>query len=199
MSRTNHLTRRAHMARQIRAVIRLWADDPLKLQADIAEELHLSDATVSRALDVGMKQWTPECLKDIDELKKKGIARLYDLYQRAIEEYEKSKSPMETTSQKTTIMPGNGGDNGTGKYPIEVTKTTKHGYGDPRLLEAARAIMAEINKILGLNAPEKREHSGTIGVELHDLSDDELERRAADLDRREAMLTDRKAAPPLPE
>ena len=198
MTQISPTTRKARQARQVREVLKLWASDPHIEQAEIAEKLQISDATVCRALKKGLEKWTPACLKDIDELKKQAVARLYDLYQKALEEYEKSKEPQETTSQKTTVMPGANGETTKAKTPIEITKTVRKQYGNPRFLETARAIMAEINNILGIKVV-KTEHSGTIGVSLHDLSDDELERREADLERREAMLKDRKTTPTLPE
>lgn len=59
---------------------------------------------------------------------------------------------------------------------------------DPRFLNGVISCIDRRCKILGIDAPEKREMSGTIGVRsLQDLTDEELQRRINDLEKRASI------------
>lgn len=119
-------------------------------QADIARELGISQATVSRDLLAIQKRWRESSIRDMDELKQQELAKIDALEREYWLAWEASKEDAETATQKQSER---------GK---EVSLQKKGQTGDPRYLAGVERCMEMRAKILGIHAPERIEHLGRL-------------------------------------
>lgn len=114
-----------------------------ELQADIAIEVGLSEATVSRDLKVLHKQWLADSRADFSKAKARELAAIFRLEREHWAAWLRSCEDAETC--QTT----------TGKDGVErITTTTKGQAGDPRFLAGIEKCVAARRKLLGLDTPE---------------------------------------------
>jgi DNA primase len=91
-------------------------------------------------------------LAKIDRLERE----YWDAWERSLEEFK----------SRTAKSKGASTD---GKENIEKTLRTEDRNGDPRFLQGIERCIAQRTKILGIEAPEKREHSGTLQHEIKEI------------------------------
>ena len=160
----------AQLARDRRRIADLY----LKgwLQADIAAELGVSQPTVSLDLKALHKTWLKSALIDFDAAKSKELAKIDRLEQEYWEAWQRSCEDAETIRREATA-----------EKQGKVTKTLKGQAGDPRFLQGVQWCIEKRCKILGVDAPQRLEHSGPVGgpIESKDVSDSTSDERIARL------------------
>ena len=129
------------------------------LQIDIADELDISSATVSRDLTHLYKEWQQSSLVDIDEAKSQELARVDRLEREYWIAWVHSCEDAETIRQE-----GVKNEAGTVK-PDKIVKTAKGQAGDPRFLVGVQWCINKRCEILGIDAPKKYEQSGNLQIE----------------------------------
>lgn len=120
------------------------------LQVDIADELGINQATVSRDLKALHKDWLASALIDFDRAKARELAKVARLEREYWAAWERSCEDAETVRQEANR------DSGTGK----VVRTRKGQAGDPRFLLGVQWCIGKRCEILGVDAPTKIEHTG---------------------------------------
>lgn len=150
------------------------------IQAGITDHLtknrpyKISQQTISKDLKTIQKRWLESSLIDFNEAKAQSLAKIDYLEAVAWEAYELSKEPI---VKRKTAKKVDG-------ETVEATQEVSLGYGDPRFLDKVNWCIDRRIKLLGLDAPTKRELSGPDGgpvstVDMTALSDDQLKRLAA--------------------
>lgn len=150
-------------------------------QVDIAAELGLSQQQVSKDLASIQRRWRSDTAINLDEAKSKEIARIDELEREYWAAWESSKSERTKARQESS-----------GKVDPLTKKAVadkavmerEQRDGNPAFLAGVLSCIDRRCKLLGLDAPEKREHTGKDGgpieqVVKHDndlskLSIDEL-------------------------
>ena len=148
------------------------------LQADIAAKLSIDQSTVSRDIKALFAEWRKSALVDINEAKARELAKIDALELTYWAAWERSCEDAETETRKTKGVIKRYED-GDGQFvaerPAEVDKTSKGQAGDPRFLQGVQWCIERRCKILGVDAPEKRELSGAVTVNfISNVDDDKL-------------------------
>jgi len=125
------------------------------LQADIAVEVGVSDATVSRDLKALQSEWLASALVDFNEAKAQELAKVDRLEREYWQAWRRSCENAESVTQE-----------GTAKTVDKVKKTSKGQAGDPRFLQGVQWCIERRCKILGVDAPTEIKHSGRVRVLL---------------------------------
>jgi hypothetical protein len=122
------------------------------IQADIASEVNLSQATVSRDLSVLHTQWLRSSLIDFDQVKAQELAKIDRLEREYWDAWEQSCLDAETITEKGKAARG-------AQKPDQVEKIVQRRgqSGDPRFLAGVQWCIEKRCKIFGLDAPEKWE------------------------------------------
>lgn len=123
------------------------------LQADIADELGIDQSTVSRDLKALQGDWLASALMDFSEAKSQELAKIDRLEREYWQAWERSCEDAESVTQE-----------GTAANVEKIKKTSKGQAGDPRFLQGVQWCIERRCKILGVDAPEKREHSGSVAI-----------------------------------
>jgi hypothetical protein len=134
------------------------------IQADIAKEIDISPATVSRDIKFLQKEWQESTLVDIDAAKSQELAKIDRLEREYWTAWERSCEDAETITQKTKgVVKRRQEEDGTfvAERPAEATKTSKGQAGDPRFLAGVQWCIERRCKILGIDAPTSIHHQGT--------------------------------------
>lgn len=114
------------------------------LQAEIAADLHLSEATVCRDLQAMQAEWLTSSLVDFDRAKAKELAAVDKLEREYWRAWQRSCEDAETERVEGTV-----------EEPGKVVRTRKGQAGDPRFLAGVQWCIERRCKILGLDAPER--------------------------------------------
>lgn len=131
-----------------------------KRQAEIADELGVTQQQVSYDLRTIHKRWRESSLININEAKHRELERIDLLEQTYWDAWERSLGErMKTRTERNTT---NGGDGQRDKASVE--KETL--LGDPRYLAGIERCIELRCKILGINAPQRVEHSGKDGSKI---------------------------------
>ena len=130
------------------------------LQAEIAEELHLSQPTVSNDLKAIQKEWLKSTLQDFDKLKARELAKIDNLELVYWEAWERSKDNKKSKTIK--LNPRRGQTRATNENITEIKTKDEDLIGDPRFLSGVQWCIDRRCKLLGIDAPEKHELSGTV-------------------------------------
>lgn len=112
-------------------------------QSDIASELGIAQATISKDLEKIRTAWRESAIRDFDAQKDIELQRLNEIEREAWKAWERSQQPAQSA-----VVDGAAGTQ-------RAKRTVKHQYGDPRFLELALRCNEERRKILGLDAPTK--------------------------------------------
>jgi len=128
-----------------------------KTQVDIGEKLGVSQATISRDLKALQREWLQSTLIEFDKAKAEELAKVDRLEREYWIAWERSCEDAETVKQRGVES----GD----KKSKEAVKITKGQAGDPRFLIGVQWCIERRCKILGLDAPEKRQVTGAIVME----------------------------------
>jgi transposase len=125
-------------------------------QAEIAEEVKLSQATVSRDLKAIQEQWRQASILEINEAKARELAKIDLLEREYWVAWERSLDDLQSKTIKAR------GTKEEGK-PYEQTIHTSDSNGDPRYLAGIQWCIERRCQILGIDAPRKFEHGGKDG------------------------------------
>jgi DNA-binding CsgD family transcriptional regulator len=109
-------------------------------QSEIAEQLGVTQATVSVDLKRLRDEWRATARQDVAALIARQLDKLSLVEREAWEAWERSKQPAHTT------VVYRGGDN----EPSKMRQTLKHPTGDPRYLELLRKCLAAERTLVGL-------------------------------------------------
>ena len=139
---------------------RLIADLYLQgwLQADIAGEIGISPATVSRDIKALQKDWLASALIDFDKAKAGELAKVDRLEREYWQAWARSCEDAETVTEKARASKGSERPDS-----VEKTKQAKGQAGDPRFLSGIQWCIEQRCKILGVEAPKKTELTGKDG------------------------------------
>lgn len=149
-------------------------------QADIAAELGLTQQQVSYDLRVVQKRWRESTTMDLDEAKQKELARIDELEREFWSAWESSKSERTKARQES-----DGTKDKEGKVVVKKSSMEKEQRdGNPAFLQGVLSCIDRRCKLLGLDAPERKELTGKDGgpiqteqrtkPDLSKLSTDEL-------------------------
>ena len=116
------------------------------LQVDIADELELSQSTISNDIKALQGKWLRSALVDFNEAKAQELAKIDRLERKYWEAWGRSCEDAETVRQE-------GGKTGVDK----IVKTAKGQAGDPRFLAGVQWCIERRCKILGIDAPVRQE------------------------------------------
>jgi hypothetical protein len=136
------------------------------IQADIAEEIEMSQSTVSRDIAAIQTAWLESALVDFNEAKAQELVKIDRLEREYWGAWDRSCEDAEMLTQKTKgKVQQRKGERGEfiAEQPAEATKTTKGQAGDPRFLAGVQWCIERRCKILGIDAPEKRALTGPDG------------------------------------
>jgi len=114
-----------------------------KGQAEIAHELNLAQATISRDLESIQTAWRQSSIRDFDAQRDLEIAKLNQVEKEAWAAWERSQQPALTAD----VIGAAGSQT--------AKRTLRHQCGNPRFLELALRCNEERRKLLGLDAPLK--------------------------------------------
>jgi len=124
-------------------------------QPEIAGMVGVSQATVSRDLAVVRKQWLKDAKADYDAKVAEQLAKIDAVELEAWAEWQKSKRRERTKRAVKTRK--------TGKPEIEETTTVETLLPEARYLEIIHKCIERRCKLLGLDAPERKEIMGPGG------------------------------------
>lgn len=139
MSKTR--TRKLAIAQRRQQVAKLYLQG--KGQTEIAHELNLTQATISRDLEHVQTAWRESSIRDFDAQRDLEIAKLNEVEKEAWLAWERSQQPAQTA-----VVSGAAGSQ-------TAKRTLRHQCGNPRFLELALRCNEERRKLLGLDAPLK--------------------------------------------
>lgn len=118
-------------------------------QIEIAAELEVDQATVSRDLKALRAEWMKSALIDINEAKARELAKIDAL---ELEYWAAWKRSQENAEVETTKMQGSDPEK-PGK--LEKQKRVEGQVGDPRYLQGIERCIEQRRAILGLDAPRR--------------------------------------------
>lgn len=177
-----------------RGRIRLREADVLQRHLDgatqhqIAAALDLSQAAVSKILKRVEERVLSESASKIERQRGRQILRLEHLFAETMRAWNASK---QDTLRKRQRQADGGGSRGT---MAELISENRH--GDPRHLEAARKILADLRALSGLDAPTRMAvHATTAFAEL---TDDAIEAELASYGQQLDAIRQRRALNPSP-
>lgn len=147
--------RDAHRQRIAELYLRQWS------QLDIANELKISQPTVSRDLAAVQKQWRESAVLDMNEAKQRELARIDTLEREYWQAWEASKKDIVTTRQKGIKIEGREVD------VKEVTLEKRTSTGNPAYLAGVMSCIEQRCKILGLVAPPNVNINNEIGLSVN--------------------------------
>ena len=126
-------------------------------QLKIAAEVGSAQSTISRDLKAIREEWRKSRIRDFEEAIAIQLEKI-DLTEReAWSAWERSQ---QDAVSKKNMMTG-------GECPTEWEQEVRTGqYGDPRFLKIALECVERRCKLLGLDAPEKHQHTGADGRPL---------------------------------
>jgi predicted transcriptional regulator len=121
-----------------------------KIQAQIAQELGISQSTVSRELKIIQGEWKIERVLDLNEAKQKELAKIDNLETTLWDAWNRSVRTNTIRATKASVVGGT-------VVGQELTERTEEEIGDPKFLDGvARCIEARM-RVLGIEAPRKTE------------------------------------------
>lgn len=122
-------------------------------QADIAHSLRVNQSTISRDIKALQKRWRAEAITDFDAARAEQLAKIDELERTYWEAWQKSLVREMRSSRKKEGA-------GAGSEALVRTETRD---GNHAYLEGVRWCIERRCKLLGLNAPDRYEHTGAGG------------------------------------
>jgi predicted transcriptional regulator len=141
-------------------------------QHRIATELGISQAAVSKILARVDRRVLRELAEKRERYKVQHLMRLEHQYAELMHAWQQSKTDTTRRRQRKT----QGGDGSTEGTVAELVVENQH--GDARYMEGARRALADIRKILGLDAPQQLDVRATPN-QFEGLSEDALSEEIA--------------------
>ena len=148
----------SQLARDRRKIAELYLEG--YLQADIADDVGLSQSTVSSDIKALQKEWLASALIDFNEAKAREIAKVDKLEREYYNAWRRSCEDAEQMTQE-----------GTPEGIDKVKKTSKGQAGDPRFLQGVQWCIERRCKMLGVDAPERHEVSGDSTLKVEFVND----------------------------
>ena len=127
----------------------------------IAEQLGVSQPSISNDLKELQKRWKESSVIDINERKSQELAKIDNLEVTYWEAWNNSLRDQETNISEK----GSGAIIATGNSRLKVQKKTVSTSGDPAFLRGIEWCIEKRCKIFGLDAPNKSELDGTLKIE----------------------------------
>lgn len=128
-----------------------------KYQSEIAGMMGLTQQQISYDLKVIQKEWLQNTTFALDDYKAKELAKIdllertfWDAWERSLEEF------------RSQVTKAKGSQKGKPNQAERIIKTEDRN-GDPRYLDGVMKCIERRAKLLGLDSPEKREHTGKGG------------------------------------
>ena len=135
-------------------------------QQEIADQLGVNRATVSRDLKVLQARWREAAVRDLDAAIGQELDRLDQLEREYWQAWLRSQGPHEVTTTEQT----SGGDGE--RVRAAIRKEQQH--GDPRYLDGVQRCIEQRCKLLGLCAPQKVAPTTPDGREPYRLTVEDL-------------------------
>lgn len=145
--------KKAEVARRRRVVSELYIQG--HSQMAIAEQVGVSQPTVSTDLKTIQQQWRESAIRDLDSLREKELRKLDAVELEAWKAWQRSQKP----AQEATVCT----DGSTQKTVKKVAEQT----GDPRFLDQISKCIASRRALLGLDAPTKIAPTSPDGEEAY--------------------------------
>lgn len=144
-----------------------------RTQAEIAADLGVSQQAVSKLLKKAEQAILADVSDTVLAQKVKQTVRLEGLYREAMAAWRASKGEKTKRQRRWRSAPGGDGTQRQEETQIIVEQS----HGEVSYLTTAQAIMTDLRRVWGLDAPQKLHHSGAIAKDndLSKLTDDELE------------------------
>jgi predicted transcriptional regulator len=149
-------------------------------QHEIAADLRVSQAAVSKMLARADARVLPELAEHVERHKVRQTQRLEHLYAELLRAWDRSKA--DSTRRRQRKSDPAGGGTGAGQTVAEVTVESRQ--GEAQYLEEARKVLADLRKVWGLDAPQRLDLRASRSP-WDGLSDDELRQR---LTQQDALL-----------
>lgn len=126
-------------------------------QTKIADEIGVTQAIISKTLQICREEWKKIAAMNIDEHKAQELARIDALEQEYWAGWEKSKQDAEKRSSKMIGQEVDDGDGDEAISPkrLERTVTIENKSGDTKYLDGVQWCINKRCEILGINAPMK--------------------------------------------
>jgi len=134
----------------------------------IASEVGVDKSTITKMLQRLSLAASKLLISEVVEEKYAQVGMLRHVIEESMDGWERSKQSAKVLTTKTTSNPGEGGSK-----PSDATVRVADQDGDTRYLSEARAALADIRKLLGLDSPSK-----LMNINLESLNDDQLQRIA---------------------
>lgn len=135
---------------------RIWALlEAGKTPTAIAREVGIARQSVHRIIRRVEAQYHESIMATVDDMKARQARRLWHMVDEAMAAWERSKRPatrVRKTAGRGTDTDGRKGCRGRELFEQTDTRLTTQ-VGDVRYLDRARAALADIRKLYGLNAP----------------------------------------------
>lgn len=149
----------SELARDRRKIADLYLKG--RIQADIAQEIGVSQQTISNDLKALHREWLDSALVDFNEAKAQELAKIDRLEREYWQAWERSCEDAETVTEKARASRG-------AEKPdsVEKTKQAKGQAGDPRFLAGIQWCIERRCKILGIDAPNKIGFENDLVVQL---------------------------------
>ncbi len=160
---------RARAQRVVDLAVKGWS------QLDIARELGVSQAAVSKILARADAKALPDMVEHVTRLKVRQTQRLEHLFGELMRAWDQSKADATRRRQRQS----DSGD-GSGQTIAEVVVEAQ--YGDPRYMEQMRKVLADLRKVWGVDAPQRVDVRASR-TPLDALSETELEQMLREQDR----------------
>jgi len=138
-------------------------------QSRIAVEIGVTQSQISHDISTIQKRWRESSVMNLDEAKQRELSRIDELEREYWQAWQDSKLERSKARQET------GGKKDKDGKPV-VTKASlekQQRDGNPVFLSGVMACIDRRCKLLGLDAPEKRQN---LNVELSTLTDKQLDR-----------------------
>ncbi len=133
-----------------------------RTQREIAKELGISPTTVCHDLQAVLAMWRDRALDDVETLQREQLARLELIHSDALEGWERSLKDEVTVQESEGEWKGND--------ESKTVTTTRGQAGDPRFLGVRESVLTKQAKILGLEAPEKKDVNLRTSIDFDTLT-----------------------------
>jgi len=133
---------------------------------EIGKAVGRHEATICRDLEKIRCQWLESSIRDFDQAKADELAKIDNLEREHWEAWARSRKDKQSRTVEDS-------DKGGSKRSVREEGQT----GDPRFLDGVLKCIERRCKLLGIDAPERKECSGPDGgpIQLTALSDEQLE------------------------
>ena len=131
-----------------------------KTQQAIAERLNMTRQMVGYDLKAIQRRWREDTSRNLDEDKARELAKLDELERTHWQAWEDSLEQVTTESSARTTS---GRGNGDGSVTEQAAIRREGKQGNPAYLRGVMECIDRRCKLLGLDSPQKLEHSGVDG------------------------------------